>query len=70
MEHVISTGLISDNYSNISTCENIANLLKTTLLEAKLVQGLIQDFLLGGGGNHIFEFFLDIFGQQNRRIQL
>ena len=31
-------------------------------------QGLIQDFLLGGG-NHIFEIFLDIFGQQNRRIQ-
>ena len=27
-------------------------------------QGLIQDFLLGGGGNHIFENFLDIFGQQ------
>ena len=32
------------------------------------LQGLIQDFLLGGG-NHIFEIFLDIFGQQNRRIQ-
>ena len=37
-------------------------------------QGLIQDFLLGGGGggggNHIFEEILDIFGQQNRRVQL
>ena len=33
------------------------------------VQGLIQDFLLGGG-NHIFEEILDIFGQQNRQIQL
>ena len=32
-------------------------------------QGLIQDFLLGGG-NRIFEEILDIFGQQNRRIQL
>ena len=32
-------------------------------------QGLIQDFMLGGG-NHIFEEILDIFGQQNRRIQL
>ena len=32
-------------------------------------QGSIQDFLLGGG-NHIFEEILDIFGQQNRRIQL
>ena len=32
-------------------------------------QGLIQDFLLGG--ETIFlKFFLDIFGQQNRRIQL
>ena len=27
------------------------------------IQGLIQDFLLGGG-NDIFEIFLDIFGQQ------
>ena len=33
-----------------------------------VIQGLIQDFFLGGG-NHIFEIFLDIFGQQNRRIQ-
>ena len=32
-------------------------------------QGLIQDFLLGGG-NRIFEEILDIFGQQNRLIQL
>ena len=36
------------------------------------LQSLIQDFLLrgGGGGNRIFEEILDIFGQQNRRIQL
>ena len=32
-------------------------------------EGLIQDFLLGGG-NRIFEEILDIFGQQNSRIQL
>ena len=36
----------------------------------KHYQGLIQDFLLGGGGTIFLNEIFDIFGQQNRLIQL
>ena len=32
--------------------------------------GFDTGFFARGGGNHIFEEILDIFGQQNRQIQL
>ena len=65
---IFFSNISSDEIPLRSTCKCLQIFFQSVAIHLKY-QGSIQDFLLGGG-SHIFEEILDIFGQQNRRIQL